>query len=326
MAKSRKTMVTPSHFAGPIHGQWVLVIVDNYSKFVEAGWLSTITSAATCRYLRRLFNRYGPPEVLVSNNGIQFTSVEFAQLRAEFRILHLRTPHGHPQSNGQAERMVRTLKSSIDTSRQSSQLETELNKFVYAYNYTPSDAVPDHKFPAEIFFGRKLRTPLDIFTATEKPDLSLASRQKQMKQQYNAHHGARPRSFTTGQSVLIQLSNGQRPGKIVRLIGKALTRVSIEGGFITRHFNQIWNRPKGQEKKYNTISEDLLPSGKESARIQPDPVLHTSLGEREEAELLNKGTTQPTEASARRSEHLSHRILPDYKAVGGTRLYRKQHS
>lgn len=167
-------------FAGPIHGQWVLVIVDSYSKFIEAGWFFT-TSAATCRYLRRLFSRYGPPEVLVSDNGTQFTSVEFAQLCAEFRILHLRTPPGHPQSNGQAERMVRTLKSSIDTS-QSSQLETELNKFVYAYNYTPSDAVLDHKSPAEIFFGRKLRTPLDIFTATEKPNLSLTSRQKQMKQ------------------------------------------------------------------------------------------------------------------------------------------------
>ncbi|XP_025262987.1 uncharacterized protein K02A2.6-like [Camponotus floridanus] len=182
MAKSREIMVTHGlhiDFAGLIHGQWVLVIVDSYSKFVEAGWFSTITSAATCRYLRRLFSRYGPPEVLVSDNGTQFTSVEFAQLCAEFRILHLRTPPGHPQSNGQAERMVRTLKSSIDTSK-SSQLETELNKFVYVYNYTPSDAVssrniPDHKSPAEIFFGRKLRTPLDMFTATEKPNLNLTS-------------------------------------------------------------------------------------------------------------------------------------------------------
>ncbi|XP_025269718.1 uncharacterized protein K02A2.6-like [Camponotus floridanus] len=250
-------------FAGPIHGQRVLVIVDSYSKFVEAGWFSTITSAATCRYLRRLFSRYGPPEVLVSDNGIQFTSVEFAQLCAEFRILHLRTPPGHSQSNGQAERMVRTLKSSIDTS-QSSQLETELNKFVYAYNYTPSDAVPDLKSPAEIFFGRKLRTPLDIFTATEKPNLSLTSRQKQIKQQFDTHHGERPSSFVIGQSR--------------------------------------------QEKKSNTISEDLLPSGKESARTEPDPVFHTSLGEREEAEPLNNGTTQPLVAVARRSERLSHRL------------------
>lgn len=67
-------------FAGPIHGQWILIILDRYSKFVDAGWFSTITSAATCRYLCRLFSRYGPPEVLVSDNGTQFTSEEFAQM------------------------------------------------------------------------------------------------------------------------------------------------------------------------------------------------------------------------------------------------------
>jgi len=61
-----------------------------------------------------------------------------------------------------------------------------------------------------------------IFTAPEKSDLILTSRQKQMKQQFDADHSARPHLFTTGQSVLIQLSNGQRISrKIVRLIRKA---------------------------------------------------------------------------------------------------------
>lgn len=59
-----------------------------------------------------------------------------------------------------------------------------------------------------------------------------------MKQQFDAHHGARSRSFIIGQSILIQLFNGQRiPRKIVKLIGKAFARISIDGGFITRHFN-----------------------------------------------------------------------------------------
>lgn len=51
-------------------------------------------------------------------------------------------------------------------------METELNRFVYVYNYTPSvvpDAVPDHKSPAEVFFGRKFKTLLDIFTPIAKP-------------------------------------------------------------------------------------------------------------------------------------------------------------
>ena len=147
-------------FAGPLQKQWILVIVDSYSKFVEAACFSSITAAATCRYLRRFFSRYGPPEVLVSDNGTQFTSEEFAQLCSEFNILHLRSPPGHPQSNGQAERMVGSIKRSLDLS--SSSLEDELNRFVYTYNYTPCDAAPEQKSPAEIFFGRTLRTPLDL--------------------------------------------------------------------------------------------------------------------------------------------------------------------
>jgi len=55
--------------------------------------------------------------------------------------------------------MVGTLKRSIDLS---SPLKNELYRFLYIYNYTPCDAAPDQKSPAEIFFGHALRTPLDF--------------------------------------------------------------------------------------------------------------------------------------------------------------------
>lgn len=61
-----------------------------------------------------------------------------------------------------------------------------------------------------------------------------------MKQQFDIQHDAKPRSFVSGQPVVIQLSNRQRiPGEIVKLIDKAIVRVNIEEEFINRHFNQI---------------------------------------------------------------------------------------
>lgn len=90
-------------FAGPILGQWLLISVDSYSRFTDAEWFPTITAAATCKYLRRLFSRYGPPKVVVSDNGTQFTAEKFAQLYADFNIVHLRSLPGHPQSNELAE-------------------------------------------------------------------------------------------------------------------------------------------------------------------------------------------------------------------------------
>jgi len=41
-------------------------------------------------------------------------------------------------------------------------LENEFNRFLYTYNYTPTDAAFDKKSPVEVFFGCTFRTPLDF--------------------------------------------------------------------------------------------------------------------------------------------------------------------
>ena len=66
-------------FAGPFLEKNFFLIVDTYSKWMEVIPMSRTTIEATIQALRDLFARYGIPKILVSDNGPQFTSVEFKE-------------------------------------------------------------------------------------------------------------------------------------------------------------------------------------------------------------------------------------------------------
>ncbi|XP_021709560.1 uncharacterized protein K02A2.6-like, partial [Aedes aegypti] len=100
-------------YAGPIEGDYYLIAVDSFSKWPEIVQTNRITSAVTISILRGLFARLGMPVTLVSDNGTQFTSAEFADFCASNGIEHLTTAPFHPQSNGQAERFVDTFKRAV---------------------------------------------------------------------------------------------------------------------------------------------------------------------------------------------------------------------
>ena len=51
-----------------------LIVVDYFSRFPEAIKLTSVTSQSVITALKSVFSRYGIPEVLVSDNGPQFTS------------------------------------------------------------------------------------------------------------------------------------------------------------------------------------------------------------------------------------------------------------
>ena len=54
--------------------------------------------------------RYGIPEQLISDNGTQFTSHEFAEFAKQNGIKHILVAPYHPRSNGQPERFIQTFK------------------------------------------------------------------------------------------------------------------------------------------------------------------------------------------------------------------------
>ncbi|XP_056132701.1 uncharacterized protein K02A2.6-like, partial [Lampris incognitus] len=57
--------------------QHFLVLVDSHSKWLEVIPMATTTVAKTIEVLRSIFSSYGLPEEIVSDNGPQFTSLEY---------------------------------------------------------------------------------------------------------------------------------------------------------------------------------------------------------------------------------------------------------
>ena len=87
-----------------------IVTVDYYSRFFEIDELLATTSTAIIRKLSAHFARHGIPELLITDNGPQFGSVEFESFTENFDFRHVTSSPGYPQSNGLAEKTVQTAK------------------------------------------------------------------------------------------------------------------------------------------------------------------------------------------------------------------------
>lgn len=167
-------------FAGPFFGAMWLILVDAYSSWPEIVQVSKITTGETIKVLRSIFARMGLPEVLVSDNGPAFKSVEFQLFCENNGIRHVTSPPYNPQSNGIAERMVQTFKKALKTMTGSgSGMNLNLCQFLLRYRSSPQ---PNSNLsPAEKIFGRNIRTTLDLLKADSKFSENSQSKHKENK-------------------------------------------------------------------------------------------------------------------------------------------------
>ena len=76
--------------------------------------LSSTTSSSVIQHIKSILARYGTPETFVSDNGPQFSSMAFTQFALDYGFHHQTGSPNHPQSNGEAERAVQTVKSILN--------------------------------------------------------------------------------------------------------------------------------------------------------------------------------------------------------------------
>ena len=87
-----------------------LLIVDYFSRFIEVTKLSTQSSSEVIHHTKSVFSRHGIPHEVISDNGPQYSSLEYAHFAAEYGFIHTTSNPKYPQSNGEAEKVVQTIK------------------------------------------------------------------------------------------------------------------------------------------------------------------------------------------------------------------------
>ncbi|CAF3948225.1 unnamed protein product [Rotaria sp. Silwood2] len=230
-------------FMGKFLGNYFLVVVDAHSKWLEVIMMNNISSMETIKTLTTLFARYGLCEEIVSDNGTQFTSEEFAEFCARHGIRHIRTTPGHPQSNGQAERYVDTIKSALKKSiHNGGKVSENLQKFLFHYRSTPHSTT--NVTPAELFLKRQLRTVLDLI----RPNASEAYEKNRRRYQINFDRKTKKRFFKQGENVLVRDFRGSQngtkwtSGTLIYQSGSRIWNVKVGTQIWRRHENQILNR------------------------------------------------------------------------------------
>nr|XP_037290848.1 uncharacterized protein K02A2.6-like [Rhipicephalus microplus] len=214
------------NFAGSLAGKMILVVVDAHTKWIEAIAMMHANTAGTIRCLRSLFCRFGVPRTIVSDNGTQFTSQEFATFVARNNIVHLRTAPFHPQSNGAAERAVRTLKDGL-RKMQDGPLEDKIMRLLFHYRRTPQK---EGKSPSEVLLGYQLRFRLDT---------CLPPREEKWSP------GADDWIISPGSSVYVRnYGAGKRwtPGRVKAASGARMIAVDTPRGLVQRHVDQVRRR------------------------------------------------------------------------------------
>ena len=137
----------------------LLVVVDYYSKWPEVAFLSKTNAESVIKCMESMFRTRGLPETLRSDSGPPFASREFERLLEYLAIDHKKGIPYWPQSDGEVERLNKTLLKAIRIAElEGKDWKRGLQDFLFQYRNTPHTVTS--LSPAELLMGRKLRDKL----------------------------------------------------------------------------------------------------------------------------------------------------------------------
>uniref|UniRef100_A0A8C2KPA7 Integrase catalytic domain-containing protein n=1 Tax=Cyprinus carpio TaxID=7962 RepID=A0A8C2KPA7_CYPCA len=184
-----------------------LVLVDSFSGWFELDLLPDMRSVTVIAKLKRHFAVYGIPQMLMTDYAQQFVYSEFTDFACAWDFKHIRSSPHYPQSNGLAERVVRSAKHLLEKGhREHSDIQAAL---LHLHNI-PHAGLPS---PAQLLLSRNTRTFLPELKDRMTPSVCrgikavLTRRSKESKAYYDRNAHTLP-PLQQGQIIRMQTALG----------------------------------------------------------------------------------------------------------------------
>ena len=196
-----------------VSGHYVLVVIDDYSRFPEIEIVHSTSAKAVIPKLDRIFAAYGVPQVVKSDNGPPFNGSEFAQFAKYLGFKHRKVSPLWPEANGEVERFMKTFGKVLRTTAHWKQ---DMYQFLRNYRATPHCTTG--VAPATALFGRPIRTKLPnpvVVTSGENHD-PVAMRERDAHQKLEIKTRAESRrtikdcDIQVGDTVLVKQPKRQK--------------------------------------------------------------------------------------------------------------------
>ena len=242
-----------------LDGSTYLLVVDYFSRYPEVIQLRKTTTQSVTNALRSIFSRHGIPETLVSDNGPQYSSEEFRAFASRYGFAHVTSSPRYPQSNGLAERTVKTVKKLLKES-------SDPHLSLLSYRATP---LPWCKLsPAELLMGRRVRTDVPITGSLLTPqwkyiqefrDLDKEKKRRQ-KRDFDQRHRTRPLpDIPDDTNVWVTTGDNPVPARTIQHANTPRSYiVSTPHGNIRRNRSQVNVAPAANPQDPPLPTRDLI--------------------------------------------------------------------
>ena len=201
-----------------IDGDMYLATFDHYSGYLDVDELKKNSSShAVIQVLKRIFAQHGIPQILVTDNGPQFSSNEFANFAKTWDFVHKTVSARYPQANGMAEKGVQIAKRLWMKAK-----EDKVDPYFALLDYRNTPRSSTLGSPTQRLMSRRTRTRIPVSNTLLLPNVlppdrishALTNARNVSKTYYDQHSKPLP-ELKMNDTVRVRKDKEWIPGKLV---------------------------------------------------------------------------------------------------------------